>query len=348
MEKAECDPLLRPLLDAPAAPERERALLDLMERHAAPAMQRVLQGRLRASPGAVADLEDVTSAARAELLRRLQFLAEENEGASIANFRAYAGTVAYAAWAEHLRRIYPARSMLLNRLRYLLENRTNQRGFALWDDENGERWCGLARWRGLAPSAANLKTEQLIADPIAIAADALGRRDFKEMNPAELLAGLFRWVDQPIELRQLVKITAELWEISDFKQSLDTVSPNDSAFGQTDPAPSPIDALKWREYLAWLWRELGKLSVPQRTAFLLHSTVTREFEIAGLGSIRGVATLLERSAEEVARLWAEIPLPDLAIAQLLKRERQQVINLRRVARDHLGAAWRKWINATSH
>ncbi len=346
--RADCDPLLRPFLDARDSMKRERALVDLMERHAGPAIQRVLQGRLPASSGAVADLDDVTSAAREELLRRLQFLSEGRGDGAIGNFRAYAGTIAYAAWAEHLRRAYPARSMLLNRIRYLLEDRTSQRGFAIWDDENGERWCGFGRWRGQSPPATGSKMEQLLADPKAIAAEALNGNDFTKMNPAELLAGLFRWVNHPIELRFLVKITAELWEISDGQQSLDAAAPNDTALHPVDPAPSPIDALKWREYLGWLWRELGELSVPQRTAFLLHSTVTREFEIAGLGSIRKVAELLERSADEMARAWQEIPMPDLVIAQMLGRERQQVINLRRVARDHLGAAWRKWINATSH
>jgi hypothetical protein len=103
-----------------------------------------------------------------------------------------------------------------------------------------------------------------------------------------------------------------------------------------------VEALKWQEYLGWLWNELVQLSVPQRTAFLLHSTVTPEFEICGIASIRNIAALLEISAEEMARLWDQIPVEDLVIATLLGQERQRVINLRRVARDRLGAAWKNW------
>ena len=39
-----------------------------------------------------------------------------------------------------------------------------------------------------------------------------------------------------------------------------------------DPALSPVDAMKWQEYLRWLWNEITQLSRPQRMAFLLHST----------------------------------------------------------------------------
>ena len=44
----------------------------------------------------------------------------------------------------------------------------------------------------------------------------------------------------------------------------------------------------------------------------------------------------------MARLWNQIPIEDLVIADLLGKPRQQVINLRRVARDRLGAAWKEW------
>lgn len=111
---------------------------------------------------------------------------------------------------------------------------------------------------------------------------------------------------------------------------------------------SPIDALKWQDYLRWLVTALGPLSVPQRTAFLLHSDVTIELDSAGIASLRQIAALLGIDAAELAEIWKSIPLDDLTIAGRLGLQRQQVINLRRAARDRLGAAWKEWINDAVH
>lgn len=343
--QADCDPLLRPFLLAETELEREKHLIDLIESEAGPVMQRVLRGKFRTDAEgtneAARDFEDVLSSAREELVRQLQLLREGGKSESIGNFRAYSGAVAYAAWAEHLRRAYPARSMLLNRLRYLLENRTKQRGFALWDTSTGERWCGFEKWRGENPGPATAKLQQLIMEPGNAAREAVGEIDFQSTNLATLLAGIFEWIERPIELRHLVDVMGELLQISDRQQSLE------AALDESEPrdlAPSPVEALKWQEYLRWLWNELALLSRPQRAAFLLHSNVTPEFEIRGIASIRKIAAVLELSPEEIAQLWNQIPVEDLAIADLLGQERQQVINLRRVARDRLGAAWTKWLN----
>jgi hypothetical protein len=229
--------------------------------------------------------------------------------------------------------------MLLNRLRYVLENRTKQRGFALWDATTGERWCGFEKWRGENPGPAAAKLQRLIIDPISAAREAVGEIDFQSANLATLLAGVIEWVGQPIELRLLVDVMGELLQVSDRRESLEAVQGESEPL---DPSPSPVDAMKWQEYLRWLWQELAQLSRPQRTAFLLHSNVTPEFEIRGVASIRKIAAVLEISAEKMAALWNEIPVEDLVIATLLGQQRQQVINLRRVARDRLGAAWEKW------
>ena len=232
--------------------------------------------------------------------------------------------------------------MLLNRLRYLLENKTKQRGFALWDAATGERWCGLEKWRDGNPGSSTARLQQLMIEPANAAREALGEIDFQSTNLAGLLARIFEWLGRPIELRDLVDVMGELLQISDRRQSLDAVAFDEAAAEPHDPAPSPVEAMKWREYLRWLWEQLAQLSRPQRAAFLLHSNVTPEFEISGIASIRKIGALLEISAEEMARLWNQMPVEDLVIADLLGQQRQQIINLRRVARDRLGAAWKEW------
>src|SRR5262249_24193799 len=75
-----------------------------------------------------------------------------------------------------LRAQYPQRAMLLNRLRYLLEGRTTQKGFAIWEGTDGTRWCGFAAWQGQA-GRMTPKRQWLLADSASALADALPNFD---------------------------------------------------------------------------------------------------------------------------------------------------------------------------
>lgn len=333
---AELDPRLREFVEATSAADADRHLARLLEEEAAPVIARVLQrnGTDRN------DFDDLTSATRLELIPRLLALRESSAAAPIRNFRGYVGAVTYSVWALQLRNEHPGRAKLLNRLRYLLENRTTQRGFALWTNDAGEQWAGFARWRGEAKSTqSSPKTQWLAVDPAAAARDAMGAQHWPGLNLAELLAGLFNWLGSGIELKALLDALAVLLAIND--EPVATSEAQRSEF--VESAPTPVEALKWQEYLRWLWQALASLSLPQRTAFLLHSDVAVEFDFRGVASVRQIAARLEIPAEEFAVLWNRIPLDELTIAARIGRERQQVINLRRVARDRLGAAWHEWI-----
>jgi hypothetical protein len=54
-----------------------------------------------------------------------------------------------------------------------------------------------------------------------------------------------------------------------------------------------------------------------------------------VASIRTIGETLELPPEAFAGLWNSLPLDDLAIAALLGVTRQQVINLRKSARERL-------------
>jgi hypothetical protein len=226
--------------------------------------------------------------------------------------------------------------MLLNRLRYLLEGRTTQKGFALWTDNNGSKWCGFAQWHGRI-EAATPKLHWLLIDPRAAAAEALQGSDPATLALPELIAQIFRWLGGPLELRDLANLISEL-----LGYQRATLNVPDEEITQIDPRDSPAEELVWKEYLAWLWHEMDNLSTRQRRAFLLHFDIVRELELLGIASMRAVAGALDFRPNEFAELWNRLPLEDLAIAKLLECTRQQVINLRRVARDKLGAAWQKW------
>ena len=54
-----------------------------------------------------------------------------------------------------------------------------------------------------------------------------------------------------------------------------------------------------------------------------------------IAGIRRIAATLEMPLERLLELWNELPLPDLKIGAMLGRTRQQVINLRKSARERL-------------
>ena len=330
---------MRPYLEATDPQAADIALRNVLEREAAPVIHAVIE-RKRSGGGGGADEQDVASAAREQLIRQLVALRAE-ERAAIPNFKGYVAAVAYSMWAEHLRAQNPQRSMLLNRVRYLLENRTVQHGFALWEDNAGHKLCGLTKWQDRVESKTTPRLQWLLADPSVAARDAFGRRYWQQFDLATLVNGLFDWLGHPIELRDLVWIVAELLGISDRPEAIDFV--DESAADLEGAAPhSPVEELAWKEYLVWLWQKLGELSPAQCASFLLSSSALRELEVQGIASIRTLAPRFKMSAEHLAEIWQRLPLDDLGIAHELRCTRQQVINLRRVARDGLGRAWQEF------
>jgi hypothetical protein len=96
-----------------------------------------------------------------------------------------------------------------------------------------------------------------------------------------------------------------------------------------------------RIFLQRLWEEVRELPLAQRAALLLN---LREadgrgclalFPATGVATLRQIAETLEISAERLAELWLQLPLDDATIAGLLDLTRQQVINLRKSARERL-------------
>ncbi|MFN2508004.1 MAG: hypothetical protein ABR589_04450 [Chthoniobacterales bacterium] len=332
------DPLLAPYLAAAAPSAVESALCALIEHEATPVMRQVLwRKNLGSTPGASADADDMMSVAREQLIRQLMALRSGEREQPIGDFRRYAASVAYAAWAEQLRNDHPRRSMLLNRIRYLLEKRGADYGLALWQDAAGTKWCGPRDWESRVENVtAASRLQQLLVDPVAASGEIFGRSKWSSDELLPLLTRLLGWIDAPIELRDLVSIVGEL---SDFVDAPVERSREESESTLVAPQLSPSEELAWKEYLQWLWLRVGELPPRQCCAFLLGSSALRDFELQGIASIRSLAPRFALPPERLAELWQRLPLDDLAIASELGCTRQQVINLRRVARDSLGRAW---------
>jgi Spy/CpxP family protein refolding chaperone len=59
------------------------------------------------------------------------------------------------------------------------------------------------------------------------------------------------------------------------------------------------------------------------------------FQLTGIATMRQMAAVVEMTIEEFTGIWNELPMEDAKIADLLRLTRQQVINLRKSARERL-------------
>jgi hypothetical protein len=108
-----------------------------------------------------------------------------------------------------------------------------------------------------------------------------------------------------------------------------------------DQAPMPQDVLAQRASLRDVWAEIVELPVRQRAALLLNMRdpegggILDVLPTTGVVTMDDIARALELSLDELATLWARLPLDDLTIATRFGITRQQVINLRKSGRARL-------------
>ena len=91
-----------------------------------------------------------------------------------------------------------------------------------------------------------------------------------------MVARLFRWLGGPIELRDLTNAVSELLGYSKTRTAA-----ADEKTASIDPGQSPAEALIWKEYLTWIWQEIGRLCDRQARWFLLNTEVLLGFEMLG-------------------------------------------------------------------
>jgi hypothetical protein len=358
--RRETDPVLQPFLRA-EDPAQAARHLEALVAQAEPVINGVIRRKLRARPGADGRVEtresqaaeDVRGEVVLSLLERLNGLRASREGEhtdeTIGSFRSFVAVTAYRACDTHLRKQYPRRTGLKSKLAYLLGKRTSQQGFALWQAPDGERWCGFEAWReGGKPLVRSREHARLVENPAAFTREALPGEDPAHVNPAVLLAALFNRVGGPIELDDLVTVLAELWGVKDtpLKEAAPGDEEADPVGRVADPAADVATETEQRAYLRYLWSEVRQLPPRQCAALLLNLRDAEGRGVIALLPLRGVATLremaaaMEMPAERFAALWNDLPIEDNAIAELLGVTRQQVINLRKVARERLGRRMR--------
>ena len=328
------DVLLEPLLAETSDQQVDHLLSELITVHAEPVIKGVIRFKLRLNSYREtqrAEADDIQQEVVLQLVAQLQRFRKLPSGHPISDVRGMAAVIAHRTCARWMRRQFPERHALKNRLHYLL---TRQRGLELWQDQDGKLVAGFAVWRQQDKPVRNLaEIEKLPAHIRALKSD-------KPQQLAETIASIFNYLDGPIEFDELVTGLAAIRGISD--QPIESLADDDDAVLEpTASEPNQAWRIEKKIFLQRLWEELQELPVNQRAALLLNlkdatgfSCITL-FPATGIATMRQLAEALEMNAENLAELWNDLPLEDARIAELCGLTRQQVINARKSGRERL-------------
>lgn len=327
------DPSLTAFLTANSEAEAWEALDVLLTGDLATIARDAVARHLRPSAWMANHADDVLAELRVKLTQKLWSLRLQ-VGEPIENIRAYTVTAAERACYAFLRRQFPERTRLRNRVRYALSHHPST---TLAEDVQGNWVCRSTDVRKAArPGGAQSMVE-------APRAHALTHHIDPAAPLPDLAAALLATCDVPVEFNRFVEAMAVLLGVTDQTPVTDmpgsrSGNPLDRA---VDPA-LPIDiVLEQRSSLRDVWQELLLLPVRQRLALLLNlrdgdgGATLQLLPATDVVSRSGIAAALNMPEIELAGLWHELPLDDRAIAERMGATRQQVINLRKSARARL-------------
>jgi hypothetical protein len=348
MDQQEQDTLLRRFFGEEDSNIAQACLEGLFSKYVEPVVRDITRHKLRCNchfdrSYEIQDEEDINSEVLLQLLARLRELRKSRAQSPIENFRGYVAATTYNVCHKYVRMKYPSRWRLKNRVRYLLNH---CQGLRLWQDDDQEFHCGLAAWRWPVVNKNADPVDQ--SPPLDEFIQSLAPGMIvSRMALEELVKSFLAWRGLPILLDELVGIVAELKGIRDLQRVQSQGEEGEEGAGASicellpDPAVDIAGTVERRFYLELLWKEICALPQRQRVALLLNlrDAQARDalilFTLTGIASVRRIAEVIELPVEELAALWNKLPLEDAAIAALLGITRQQVINLRKSARERL-------------
>jgi len=280
-------------------------------------VEKVMAAQMRHTGLPDQERDDIRSEILLKLMVRLDEIARDSSAIAIESLDDYVAVVAFNTVTDFGRRLHPLRTKLKGRVRYAL---THERRFAIWETPQG--WAaGLDSWVGRGVGV-------FAGDPAFILHGS------PETLRNTLLA-LFRAAGHPLFVDDVVTAVAEIEGIANEGAAAFSAAATKTA------ARSVIDDLQTREDLQHVWAEVRTLPLRQRVALLLHArdssgeSATRLLPSTLTVSFADLAETLGMTTETLSALWDCLPLDDLSIASRLGLQRQQVINLRRSARDRL-------------
>ena len=331
------DQLLLQFIETTDEEQADRWLASLIDEQAVPIVREILGSNLRfhldnSGAASTQDANDLFNDIIANLLARLRHIRSDRAQGAITEFRGYIAATAYNACNLYLRQKYPRRSRLKNRLRYLL---SHDGTFALWTSETSGLICGFAQWRDKDTAPSHF--DNIRRNPSEwVQTAGLASVGINRAQLTSLLTALFQSCGSPVKLDELVNIVAEICGEKD--------QPHEALDNVVNLAAPGFDfetMLEQQHMLAILWKEVCQLPIRQRIALLLNFKDARGHDLISLlpytrtATIEQIAEALEFPLVEFLGLWNKLPLDDATIAGSLGATRQQVINLRKCARERL-------------
>jgi len=337
------DSILARFLTAKSESISDELLRAIINEHADPIIKKILRSKLRVSLNGRGtqqnqDALELAGDLRASIIATLRALRQNPNQTAIANFSDYVAIKTYSACADYFREKHPQRFRLKSLLRRRL--RQNPR-FALWQAED-KRW--YAGFSGRPETGTQAEQSDAYDSASHPPDDKLSETQVKS---DEFLGDLFARSGGPIGFDQVVKIAAEAWRIHD--PATESIGTNGSERDDqlTSSEPRVDLALEQRLFFEQVWLEVCQLPVLQRAALLLNLRDSRDggvisfLPFLGVASKEELARLLEMPYADFQKVWNELPLDDLRIAEMFGITRQQVINLRKTARERLARRMRK-------
>lgn len=312
------DPLLESLIRGRTAEQRGREIERLIVDVARPLSRRILSRYTRnESLLQPHDADDIDATVVLRLVGKLNAAVARPDDA-VRGFEDYVATLTYNAVNDFLRWRHPERARLKNRLRHVL---THDPRLALWMAPGGPA-CGPAASRGTTA----------VRGEIALPENRVAPEMTDRAHLADAVAAIFEAAPEPVAFEALVRTVAALWNLSEPR----AVEPDAES-----AEPHAIARFETRIFLRAVWREIRLLRPLQRKALLLNLresetvNVVSLIVLTGVASVDEIAEAMEMSREELGAIWNDLPLDDLRIASMMQLTRQQVINLRKSARERL-------------
>jgi len=335
----DADSLLHQFVTVADPEDAELCMGKLLSNHARPLIRDVLKGKLSSGRSSCKeeefkDGEDICQEVLIQLLRRLRALRETRDVSGLTNFRGYVAVSTQNAFYQYIRVKHPVRCKLKNRIRYLLNHRPE---LATWETRSGLFLCGFRTWRHLQPTL-EIDHQEFERFKLTQSSEIYQARDSTEKTIALVL----KWLGKPTTVDEIVNVVGDLVGEVDV-QGHNSCDEDDVAICDLlpDPSPSIEIQLEQKRYMTQLWEEIRLLPKNQRTAFLLNlrdrsnSDALILFTMLGIANMRQIAAALEIEPDRFAELWNRLPLDDNSIAAQIAVTRQQVINLRKSAKERL-------------
>jgi RNA polymerase sigma factor (sigma-70 family) len=334
------DNLLLSLLSARDEQEREQRLDELLIIHVAPIIRQVLRQRLGlhvSAQGVNESNHDAQDLYQEAMTRMVQVLRDQQSLSTIENFERYVGRVASNICVDFLRSKYPKRARLKDALRDVFRRHAD---LVSWQYQN-EILCGLAAWRNTGKRA--------VAYDVDIRLDAFlsvrfADEDVTAVPLSRIVAELFDWIGGPVQLDVLLRMLVYILDIKE--QQLELFDDEVELRFRGSARSTELD-VETNEVLVRLWRIVKRLPPKQRDAFTLRFQDQDGRDLftvllaAGIVELKDLAEGLERSAEDVARLWRRMPMDSATAASELNTSRKNFYKWRFLAIRKLKAELRE-------